>query len=135
MAATLRKRAADVSIFDLLAEERIRGALERGELSGLPGEGRPLEFDDDGLVPADIRMTNKILRNAGYVPPALADLRELRMLAAALAADRGEDVRAADAQRMVRLLARVEAAGLSHVSSAIFARLAEGRDTQPFSGP
>ncbi len=131
MAATLRKRAAAVSIFDLLAEERIRGALERGELSGLPGEGRPLEFDDDGLVPADVRMTNKILRNAGYVPPALADLRELRTLAAALAADRS----AVDAQRMVRLLARVEAAGLSHVSSAIFARLAEDRDAQPFSGP
>ena len=75
-----------MSIFDQLAEERIRAALEKGELSRLPGEGRPLEFDDDALVPAELRMSNRILRNAGYVPPAILD--RARADASRIAADR-----------------------------------------------
>lgn len=123
-----------MSIFDLLAEERIRAALEKGELSGLPGEGRPLEFDDDALVPAELRMSNRILRNAGYVPPAILELRELRALCEALAA--GEDVDSATAvRRMTNLLLRVEAAGLSHVSSAILARLKSPRANLPEAKP
>lgn len=112
-----------MSIFDHLAEERIRAALEKGELSGLPGEGRPLEFDDDALVPAELRMANRILRNAGYVPPAILALRELRALCEALAAGAEDIASATTVRRMTGLLLRVEAAGLSHVSSAILARL------------
>lgn len=112
-----------MSLFDQLAEERIRAALERGDLSNLPGEGRPLDLDDDALVPAEVRMSNRILRNAGYVPPAILELRELRALCDALTAG-GEDIdSAATVRRMTKLLLRVEAAGLSHVSSAIMARL------------
>ncbi len=112
-----------MSIFDQLAEERIRAALEKGELSRLPGEGRPLEFDDDALVPAELRMSNRILRNAGYVPPAILELRELRALCEALAAGSEGVDSAATVRRLTSLLLRVEAAGLSHVSSAILARL------------
>jgi len=112
-----------VSLFDQLAEERIRVALEKGELSNLPGEGRPLELDDDALVPAEVRMSNRILRNAGYVPPAILELRELRALCDALAAGAADLDPEATVRRMTRLLLRVEAAGLSHVSSAIMARL------------
>ncbi|HLS85541.1 MAG TPA: DnaJ family domain-containing protein [Burkholderiales bacterium] len=53
-------------IFDLLAEKKIRAAAERGELDDLPGAGRPLELDDDTLVPEDLRMASRILRNAGF---------------------------------------------------------------------
>ena len=112
-----------MSLFDQLAEERIRVALEKGELSNLPGEGRPLELDDDALVPAEVRMSNRILRNAGYVPPAILELRELRALCDALAAGAADLDPEATVRRMTRLLLRVEAAGLSHVSSAIMARL------------
>ena len=112
-----------MSIFDRLAEERIRAALEKGELSGLPGEGRPLEFDDDALVPAELRMSNRVLRNAGYVPPAILELRELRALCEALAAGAEGVDSAAAVRRLTSLLLRVEAAGLSHVSVAILARL------------
>lgn len=112
-----------MSLFDQLAEERIRVALEKGELSNLPGEGRPLELDDDALVPAEVRMSNRILRNAGYVPPAILELRELRALCDALAAGAADLDPETVVRRMTRLLLRVEAAGLSHVSSAIMARL------------
>lgn len=120
-----------MSIFDLLAEERIRAAQARGELSGLPGEGRPLVFEDDCLVPREVRMSNKILRNAGYVPPALADLRALGNLAEVLATTSDADASARLSLRMTRLLLRVEAAGLAHVAAAILRR----RDAKAVDSP
>lgn len=114
-----------MNIFDHLAEERIREALAQGALSGLPGEGKPLQLDDDALVPVEVRMSNRILRNAGYVPSAVADLRELQRLCSALADDGGGAAGAAlSNQRMLALVARIEAAGLSHVSAVILGRLA-----------
>ena len=50
----------------LIAERKIVEALERGELANLPGEGRPLELDDDALVPEDLRLAYRILKNAGF---------------------------------------------------------------------
>lgn len=112
-----------MNIFDCLAEERIREAIAQGQLSGLPGAGRPLVLDDDLLVPAEVRMSNRLLRNAGYVPPAVADLRELRQLCGHAARD---DASAAvqRARRITVLLARIEAAGLAHVSAALLRRVA-----------
>ena len=59
-------------VLELLAERKIAEAVSRGEFSGLPGEGRPLELDDNALVPEDERMANRILKNAGLES---ADLR------------------------------------------------------------
>ena len=56
---------------DLLAEQRIREAQERGEFDNLPGAGAPLALDDDALVPEELRAAYRILKNAGYVPPEL----------------------------------------------------------------
>lgn len=64
-------------LFDLIAERRIAEAIERGELSNLPGEGRPLDLDDDALVPEDLRMAYRILRNAGFVPPEVEERRTI----------------------------------------------------------
>ena len=50
---------------ELLAEKKISEAAERGDLDGLPGAGKPLDLDDDALVPEELRMANRVLRNAG----------------------------------------------------------------------
>ncbi len=63
--------------FDLIAEQKIAAAVARGELSNLPGEGRPLDLDDDALIPEDLRMAYRILKNAGFVPPEVDGLREI----------------------------------------------------------
>jgi len=60
-----------VSALHLLAERRIEEALARGELDGLPGAGRPLELDDDALVPEELRLAHRILKNAGFTPADL----------------------------------------------------------------
>jgi len=69
-----------LSIFDLLAEQRIADAIKRGELDDLPGAGRPLEFDDDPLLSPEQRMANRILKNAGVVPAEIGLRREIAAL-------------------------------------------------------
>ena len=55
-------------VLELMAERKITDAVSRGEFDDLPGAGRPLELDDDALVPEDERMANRILKNAGFAP-------------------------------------------------------------------
>ena len=102
-----------MTALDALAEERIREALERGELDDLPGSGRPLDLDDDALVPEDLRAAYRVLRNAGFVPPELEAHRELRDVEALLRAAASEAERAALLARIDFLLSRT-AAGRRH---------------------
>ena len=50
-----------------LVERRLEEAAANGELSNLPGEGRPLDLDDDAMVPPELRVAYRILKNAGFV--------------------------------------------------------------------
>jgi hypothetical protein len=65
---------------DLIAEQRIAEAMARGDFDDLPGQGEPLRLDDDPLVPEDLRVAYRILRNAGYVPPEVESLRAVSAL-------------------------------------------------------
>ncbi len=65
------------AIFDKIAEERIRQAMEHGEFDDLPGKGKPLEIEDDSHLPADLRMSYKILKNADCLPPELELRKEI----------------------------------------------------------
>ncbi len=73
-------------LFERIAEQRIAEALERGEFDDLPGAGRPLALDDDVLVPEDLRLAYRILKNAGFVPPEVGALREIGELERAIEA-------------------------------------------------
>ena len=64
-------------MLEFLAEQRLLEAVSRGELEGLPGEGRPLELDDDKLIPDNLRLAYRILKNAGFVPPEVEMLNEI----------------------------------------------------------
>ncbi|NTX31600.1 DUF1992 domain-containing protein [Burkholderia pyrrocinia] len=67
-------------LLDALVEQRIAAAAARGEFDDLPGTGAPQALDDDLLVPEEVRVANRILKNAGFVPPAVEQLRALRNL-------------------------------------------------------
>lgn len=69
-----------MNLIDQIAEARIDEAVERGELTGLAGEGEPLRLDDDSLVPAELRMAYRILKNAGFVPPEVQTRREIQQV-------------------------------------------------------
>lgn len=66
-----------MSVLDQLAESRIQEAMERGELERLPGSGKPLRLDDDSMVPEELRMAYRVLRNANYLPPELQLRRDI----------------------------------------------------------
>jgi len=69
-----------VTLFERIAEQKIREAVERGELDNLPGAGRPLDLGEDPLVPEEVRLAYRLLKNAGFLPPALETRREIREL-------------------------------------------------------
>jgi hypothetical protein len=67
-------------MIDFLVEQKIIEAVARGELDHLPGAGRPLDLDDDPLVPEELRVAYRILKNAGFVPPEVETLNEIAEL-------------------------------------------------------
>ena len=54
-----------MSFLERLAEQKIRAALERGELDNLPLSGKPLPLEPRGLVPEDLSLAYKLLKDAG----------------------------------------------------------------------
>lgn len=63
-----------------LAERRIEEAVERGELQGLPGEGRPLKADETAGKPLEQRVYLQVMRNANVAPREVELLREADLL-------------------------------------------------------
>jgi len=57
-----------MSIFEMIAERKIQEAIERGEFDNLSCKGRPLPDDDLDMVPDELWMSYKILKNAGVIP-------------------------------------------------------------------
>lgn len=71
-----------MSIIDRMAEKYIREAIENGELENLPGDGKPLKLDDDSMVPRELRVGYRLLKNSGHLPPELSLRGEIRDVAA-----------------------------------------------------
>lgn len=84
---------------DALVEARIERAVERGELSDLPGQGRPLSLDDDACVAPELRLAYRILKNAGYVPVEVELRREIANLAVLIDETEGAERTRAIARR------------------------------------
>jgi hypothetical protein len=90
-------------MLDFLAEQRIAEAVSRGEFEGLPGAGRPLELDDDTLIPEELRLAYRILKNAGFVPPEVEMLNEIADLERLVSKD------SKAARKLALLKTRIEA--------------------------
>lgn len=94
-------------LLDQLAEEHIARARDRGELDGLPNEGRPLALDDDSMVPPQLRAAYRILRNAGYLPEEIQVRRDIEDAESLLRLARTEEERATAGARLRLLLNRL----------------------------
>lgn len=70
---------------DIIAEQRASEAARKGELSGLEGEGEPLDLSEDPLVPPELRAIHRVLKNAGYSPPEIAAMKTIADLEKELA--------------------------------------------------
>ena len=58
-----------MGIWEKLAEERIKQAMEQGAFDNLPGAGQPLNLERDAHIAPELRLAHKVLKNAGYVAP------------------------------------------------------------------
>jgi hypothetical protein len=73
----MNQRIGLMWLIDKIAEEKIKQAIERGELQNLPGEGQPLRMDDDAQVPAELRAGYRLLKNSGFIPPEVTLRKEI----------------------------------------------------------
>lgn len=111
---------------DALVERRIEAAIARGEFDGLPGAGRPLALDDDALVPQELRVAYRVLKNAGCVPPELAQVAEInRLIGAAAGAEPDGGGKGARMRRLRALLIQLEAAGRTATAQSAWQRYGE----------
>ena len=54
--------------FETIVEERIKKAQKDGEFKNLKGLNKPIKFEDRH-IPEELRLSHKILKNAGFLPP------------------------------------------------------------------
>jgi DnaJ-like protein len=67
-------------MFNRIAENRIREAIERGEFDNLPGAGQPLNLEAYFSTPEDLRMAYSVLKNANCRPLEVELLNEIARL-------------------------------------------------------
>lgn len=90
-----------------LAESRIREAIERGEFDDLEGAGQPVRLDDDLLVPEELRVAYRLLRNSGHLPPEIELLREIADVETLIRQATRDDERSAAARKLELLTQRL----------------------------
>lgn len=107
-------------MLDDLVERRIREALGRGEFDNLPGMGKPLADEDDALVPSELRVANRILKNAGLVPPEVDALRNLNTISqqSRLATNPDGELAARARRRLLALRLVLERSGITLSATA-----------------
>lgn len=96
--------------WDAIVEAKIAQAQEAGAFDDLPGAGKPLDLEDDRLVPEDVRAAYRILKNAGYVPAELIERKEAADLRRLLLATEQTPERRRLLAKLALLEARMEAA-------------------------
>jgi hypothetical protein len=73
--------------FDKIVEELIKKAQERGEFDNLPGKGKPIDLTEYFQMPEDVRVTQSVLKNAGFKSrevDLLNEIAELRQILVAV---------------------------------------------------
>lgn len=91
----------------IVAERKIRDAMEAGEFDDLPGKGKPVEIDSDPFTPAHLRIANRILKNARALPEWMQLEKDIEREVANLAPARERALRALRAARNAQTRERI----------------------------
>lgn len=101
------------TLVDKIAEQRIQAAFEEGKMDDLPGAGEPLQLDDDSMVPEQLRMGYRVLKNAGYIPPELAERNQAISLCDLVAqCEQGTEARSEAEHKLRQLELRLRIKGI-----------------------
>jgi len=63
--------------YESLIDQIMNKAQADGLMNNLPGQGQPLQLDDDALVPDEYRLGNRMLKASGFAPPWIEAQREI----------------------------------------------------------
>ncbi|MBS1809587.1 MAG: DUF1992 domain-containing protein [Acidobacteria bacterium] len=69
-----------MSIFEKIAENKIREAIENGDFERLGNKGQPLHLDEYFATPEDFRVGHSVLKSANVLPTEIELIREVGWL-------------------------------------------------------
>src|SRR6476619_6793800 len=55
--------------YESLIDQIMNKAQADGLMDNLPGQGQPLQLDDDAHVPEEYRLAHRMLKASGFAPP------------------------------------------------------------------
>ena len=93
----------------LIAERRISEAIQKGLLDTHGWRNRPLPMTYDNMVPEELRMAYKILKNAGYLPPEIEAKKEIQAIEDLLATCEDERTRVKQIKKLNYLVQKLNA--------------------------
>jgi hypothetical protein len=91
-----------------IAERKISEAIQKGHLDTQGWCNRPLPMTNDTLVPEELRMAHKILKNAGYLPPEIETKKEIQQVEDLLAACEDEYTRVKQIKKLNYLMFKLD---------------------------
>ena len=63
--------------YESLIDQIMNKAQADGLMDNLPGQGQPLNLEDDALVPDEYRLGHRMLKASGFAPPWIEAQREI----------------------------------------------------------
>ena len=93
----------------IIAERKISEAIEEGLLNIEAWRNRPLPPSNDSLIPEDLRIAYKMLKNGGYLPPEIETKKEIQQLEDLIAATEDEHTRVKQIKKLNYLVMKLDA--------------------------
>ncbi|MES2461825.1 MAG: DUF1992 domain-containing protein [Armatimonadota bacterium] len=78
----------------IVAERKIKEAIDAGEFDNVPGMGEPVDLTVDPFTPVHLRIANKVLKNARALPEWLQLEKEIQQETLAVPAGRERGLKA-----------------------------------------
>ena len=66
-----------MDIWNLVAERKIREAMDEGVFDHLEGAGQPLDLSENPFEDPSDRLANRILKNNGFAPDWILEARDI----------------------------------------------------------
>ena len=77
-----------MDVWNLVAERKIREAMEEGAFDRLEGAGQPLDLDENPYEDPSLRMAHRLLKNNGFAPAWILEGKEIEQDLRRLRAER-----------------------------------------------
>lgn len=91
----------------LIAERKISEAIQQGQLNIESWRNRPLPMTSDSMIPEELRMAYKVLKNAGYLPPEIETKKEIQQLEDLLSTCDDEHIRVKQIKKLNCLMLKL----------------------------